>query len=125
MVYRLVARGTVEEGIVALQEKKRALAEAALEGTAAAGGLTRDDLLQLLDLLVKQTDESKVGRGVRTHQGCSAPPERPGPGASWVGTDRFVSAEPRDFAYVARCWSHLGDLNPRPAVYETAALPLS
>jgi len=46
MVYRLVAENTVEEGILALQEKKRALSEAALGG--AAGALTRGDLLALL-----------------------------------------------------------------------------
>lgn len=47
-VYRLVAQGTVEERILQLQEKKRALFEAALDGGAgAAGGLTRDDLLAL------------------------------------------------------------------------------
>ncbi len=46
MVYRLVAEDTVEEGILALQEKKRALSEAALGG--AGGALTRGDLLALL-----------------------------------------------------------------------------
>ncbi len=46
MVYRLVAEDTVEERILALQEKKRALSEAALGG--ATGALTRDDLLALL-----------------------------------------------------------------------------
>jgi SNF2 family DNA or RNA helicase len=46
MVYRLVAEETVEERILALQDKKRALSEAALGG--AAGALTRDDLLSLL-----------------------------------------------------------------------------
>ena len=50
MVYRLVARGTVEEGIVALQERKRALAEAALAGSGRGAGLTRDDLLELLGI---------------------------------------------------------------------------
>jgi SNF2 family DNA or RNA helicase len=48
MVYRLVAEGTVEEGILALQEHKRSLANAALGGAAQAAGLTRDDLLALL-----------------------------------------------------------------------------
>ena len=49
MVYRLVAKDTVEERILALQEKKRALADAAIgEGGGAAGGITRDDLLALL-----------------------------------------------------------------------------
>ncbi|MHB8879320.1 MAG: DEAD/DEAH box helicase, partial [Myxococcaceae bacterium] len=47
-VYRLVSQGTVEERILGLQEKKRALFEAALGDAAAATSLTRDDLLQLL-----------------------------------------------------------------------------
>jgi SNF2 family DNA or RNA helicase len=46
IVYRLVAEDTVEERIIALQQKKRALSEAALGG--AAGALSRDDLLSLL-----------------------------------------------------------------------------
>ena len=49
MVYRLIAKDTVEEGILALQAKKRGLAEAALEGAAAAAAITREDLLSLLD----------------------------------------------------------------------------
>ncbi len=48
MVYRLVAKDTVEERILLLQEKKRALAHATLEGGATAGAITRDDLLALL-----------------------------------------------------------------------------
>ncbi len=48
MVYRLVATGTVEERILALQEHKRALFDAALGDAGAATGLTRDDLMQLL-----------------------------------------------------------------------------
>ncbi len=48
MVYRVVARDTVEEGILALQEKKRALADAALGGAAGAAEITREDLLALL-----------------------------------------------------------------------------
>ncbi len=48
MVYRLVARDTVEERILALQASKRALAEAALGGADRAVSLTRDDLLALL-----------------------------------------------------------------------------
>jgi SNF2 family DNA or RNA helicase len=48
LVHRLVATNTVEERVLALQESKRALADTALAGTAAAGGLTRDDLLGLL-----------------------------------------------------------------------------
>jgi superfamily II DNA or RNA helicase len=48
VVCRLVAQDTVEERILALQERKRALAEAALGEANQAGGLTRDDLLELL-----------------------------------------------------------------------------
>ena len=47
-VYRLVAADTVEEKILALQDSKRALMDAALADGAAAAGLTKDDLLALL-----------------------------------------------------------------------------
>jgi SNF2 family DNA or RNA helicase len=47
-VYRLVAVDTVEERILALQDAKRALMDAALADGAAAAGLTRDDLAALL-----------------------------------------------------------------------------
>jgi SNF2 family DNA or RNA helicase len=49
MVYRLVASDTVEERILVLQEKKRELAEAALGGSLRSGGITREELLALLD----------------------------------------------------------------------------
>jgi len=48
MVYRLVAEDTVEERILALQEAKRRVAEAALGEAEAGASLTRDDLLALL-----------------------------------------------------------------------------
>jgi superfamily II DNA or RNA helicase len=47
-VHRLVARGTVEEGILALQTRKRELAQAAVDGGAAVS-ITKDELLALLD----------------------------------------------------------------------------
>lgn len=47
-VHRLVAEGTVEERILALQEKKRAIAEAAIGDATAAASLSREDLLELL-----------------------------------------------------------------------------
>jgi SNF2 family DNA or RNA helicase len=49
MVYRLVAKDTVEERILALQEKKRALADVALGDAGAAAAITREELLALLD----------------------------------------------------------------------------
>jgi len=48
MVYRLIASATVEEKILALQEKKRKIAAAALQVGDQALSLTRDDLLELL-----------------------------------------------------------------------------
>jgi superfamily II DNA or RNA helicase len=48
VIYRLVAEDTVEEGILALQRKKRELADLALGDAQAAAALTRDDLLALL-----------------------------------------------------------------------------
>ena len=47
-VYRLIAADTVEERILALQDSKRALMDAALADGGAAGGLTKADLLALL-----------------------------------------------------------------------------
>jgi SNF2 family DNA or RNA helicase len=47
-VHRLVAENTVEERILALQEKKRALSAVATDGAAMAAGITRADLLALL-----------------------------------------------------------------------------
>jgi SNF2 family DNA or RNA helicase len=48
-VYRLIAKDTIEEGIIALQERKRKLADVALSEGGAAAGITRDDLLSLLN----------------------------------------------------------------------------
>ena len=47
-VHRLVARETVEEKILELQDKKRALADAAVGDAAIARNITRDELLDLL-----------------------------------------------------------------------------
>jgi SNF2 family DNA or RNA helicase len=49
-VYRLIALNTVEPSILALSQRKRQLAEVALEEGGAAQGLTREDLLALLNL---------------------------------------------------------------------------
>lgn len=50
LVYRMVAKDTVEERVLALQARKRRVAEAALGSGAVGGGpLTRDDIMALLD----------------------------------------------------------------------------
>jgi len=48
LVQRLVAAETVEERMLELQDKKRALAQAATGDPRAGGGITREDLLALL-----------------------------------------------------------------------------
>ena len=48
VIYRIVARETVEERVLALQERKRALADAALAGADQAASITREELLELL-----------------------------------------------------------------------------
>jgi SNF2 family DNA or RNA helicase len=48
MVYRMVAKDTVEERIFSLQSKKRAIAEAALGDAGGAAAITKDELLALL-----------------------------------------------------------------------------
>ncbi|WP_232293224.1 DEAD/DEAH box helicase [Stigmatella aurantiaca] len=47
-VYRLIARGTIEEQILSLHSDKRALVAGVLEGTDVAARLTTKDLLSLL-----------------------------------------------------------------------------
>jgi superfamily II DNA or RNA helicase len=50
LVYRLVAEETVEERILALQERKREIAEVATgEGVGAGTGITREELVALLE----------------------------------------------------------------------------
>jgi len=49
LVHRLVARDTVEERILALQEHKRALAETAVGDASQAAAITREELLALLE----------------------------------------------------------------------------
>lgn len=49
VVHRLIARDTVEERILELHARKRSLSDAALLGDERGTGLTRDDLLALLD----------------------------------------------------------------------------
>jgi superfamily II DNA or RNA helicase len=48
LITRLVSQDTVEERILGLQSRKRALAEAALGGAERAAAITRDELLALL-----------------------------------------------------------------------------
>jgi SNF2 family DNA or RNA helicase len=48
-VYRMVSKDTVEERILALQEKKRAIAATVTDGGGSAGGITREELLSLLE----------------------------------------------------------------------------
>jgi superfamily II DNA or RNA helicase len=49
MVHRMVAKDTVEERILALQDKKRRIADVALGEADQAAGITREELLALLE----------------------------------------------------------------------------
>jgi SNF2 family DNA or RNA helicase len=51
MVYRMVAKDTVEERVLALQRRKQEIAEAALarDGAIASAAITREEILALLE----------------------------------------------------------------------------
>ncbi len=57
-IYRLVARGTIEEKMLALHEHKRALVAGVLDGKAEAGKLSVRDLLSMLSAGAITTTES-------------------------------------------------------------------
>lgn len=46
--YKLIARGTVEEKILALQEKKKGLIDSLVEGNASAAGISEDEVMEIL-----------------------------------------------------------------------------
>ncbi|WP_236622295.1 DEAD/DEAH box helicase [Novipirellula maiorica] len=48
MVYRIIAKGTIEEEILALHESKRDLVAGVMEGTEAAAKLSNDDLIRMI-----------------------------------------------------------------------------
>ena len=47
--YKLIARGTVEEKILTLQEKKRALIESLVEGDAGSAGMSESEVMEILE----------------------------------------------------------------------------
>ncbi|MEZ4763212.1 MAG: hypothetical protein R3C26_08460 [Calditrichia bacterium] len=47
-VYRLVAKNTIEEKIIALHHTKKDLADSLLEGTDVSGKISAEDLLNIL-----------------------------------------------------------------------------
>lgn len=47
-VFKLIAAGTIEERIMAMQEAKRDLTESVLSGASTSAALTREDLLSVL-----------------------------------------------------------------------------
>ena len=73
-VLHFVSEGTVEDAIVRLQEKKRRMVEGLLEGTDAAGRLTAQELIGLIE----DGGVSEVGLG---YEAIDAPTEWPEPQA--------------------------------------------
>lgn len=61
-VYKLTIKGTVEERILELQERKRELAKSTIEGKSAAGKLTMKDMLALFgrDAESRSWDDGKL-----------------------------------------------------------------
>jgi hypothetical protein len=61
-IYKMVIKGTVEERIVELQDRKRELANATIEGKAGAGKLTMRDMMALFgrDAESKFTDNQST-----------------------------------------------------------------
>lgn len=47
-IYRLIAKGTIEEKIIRLHHTKKDLADSLLEGTDLSHKLTREEILELL-----------------------------------------------------------------------------
>jgi SNF2 family DNA or RNA helicase len=47
--YKLIARGTVEEKILALQNKKRGLIESLVDGEASSAGITESEVMDILE----------------------------------------------------------------------------
>ncbi|MBN93902.1 MAG: helicase SNF2 [Deltaproteobacteria bacterium] len=58
-VYRLVARGTIEEAIIGMHEQKRALVADLLEGTGGSAGLSPDELIQLMSSGPEEADDAE------------------------------------------------------------------
>ena len=78
VVYKMTIKGSVEERILDLQEKKRALAEAAIEGKAAAGKLSLKDILSLFRHDVDERGHEKYAPVVKSGGLLSRSPEKPG-----------------------------------------------
>ncbi len=63
-VYRLVARGTIEERIIALHGKKRDLADSLLAGGDMSGRISGEELLRLIQGDLEQPQDADAARGV-------------------------------------------------------------
>jgi len=61
-IYRLVARGTIEDQMLSLHEHKRALVAGVLEGKDQAGKLTTRELLSLLSQRSPRDEEPDATR---------------------------------------------------------------
>jgi hypothetical protein len=102
-VYRLVARGTVEEEILAMHTRKRDLVAGVLAGTAEAGALSVDELMGLL------RGDERVEEGVDEPV---APPLKVAPPASPRGSRAAPVPHPLLAAAPAVSGRHAGDASP-------------
>ncbi|HMV69439.1 MAG TPA: DEAD/DEAH box helicase, partial [Myxococcota bacterium] len=75
-VYRLVARGTVEEKILAMHGEKRELATSLLEGTDTAGRLDTNELIALMQgAATGAWDDEALDEAATLEPAADAPPE--------------------------------------------------
>lgn len=87
-VYRLTVADTVEERILALQEKKRELSKAAIDGAKAGAKLSMQDILQLFKPNAEHRGDSHVERIMSNSAGLLTSPAKTSRGPSQHGTTR-------------------------------------
>ena len=73
-VYRLVARGTVEDGIVAMHADKRELVAAVLDGTGSASALSAEELLAIISNAGTAEDDEPLDDAAESLEEREEPP---------------------------------------------------
>ncbi|KAJ5716151.1 hypothetical protein N7493_008062 [Penicillium malachiteum] len=108
-IYRMVIKGTVEERIVALQDRKRELANMTIEGKSAAGKLTMRDMMALFgrDAESKFPDKQetldfKQKTRLLASNDESPPPKSPAKSDPRYRDHRQQSSRPEDSVYGRR-----------------------
>jgi superfamily II DNA or RNA helicase len=115
-VYRLVARGTIEEAILKLHGEKRALVSELLEGTGGAAHLTTTELIEMIRSAALPSPDEAGDEVTEALDGGDSPEARPSSGS---GSSAEPSAENAVEAAAPEA-PELGVLRDRFAAYEAA-----